>query len=128
MVSFQAIILKFGEQGEKTGWTYIEIPASAAGQVKAGYKKSFRVKGKLDKVSIKGVALLPMGEGGFIMPLNSEMRKKLRKKEGDNLLVSLEEDRAPFEFNADLLACLEEEPEALRFFKGLPGSHQRYFS
>ena len=32
--------------GEKTGWSYIEIPAAIAQQLKPNYKKSFRVKGK----------------------------------------------------------------------------------
>jgi uncharacterized protein YdeI (YjbR/CyaY-like superfamily) len=27
-----------------------------------------------------------------------------------------------------LIACLEDEPTAMRFFQKLPGSHQRYFS
>src|SRR5947208_3349524 len=75
MVEYTMVILKFDEQGEKTGWTYIEVPADIAQQLKPGNKKSFRVKGKLDNYAIKKVALLPMGEGNFIMPFNAGMRK-----------------------------------------------------
>ncbi|MFX5998869.1 DUF1905 domain-containing protein, partial [Acinetobacter baumannii] len=80
MIQFATIIKKFAKQGEKTGWTYIEIPEAIAQQIKPNNKKSFRVKGKLDSFSIKGIALLPMGEGSFIMALNAEMRKGIKKK------------------------------------------------
>ncbi|HYJ64643.1 MAG TPA: DUF1905 domain-containing protein [Parafilimonas sp.] len=82
MVKFTTTILKFNEQGEKTGWTYIEIPADIAQQIKPNNKKSFRVKGKLDNYAIKSIALLPMGNGNFIMPLNAAMRKATGKRKG----------------------------------------------
>ena len=128
MIQYTTIILKFGNQGEKTGWTYIDIPADIAQKLKPGYKKSFRVKGKLDHYAIKAVALLPMGEGAFIMPLNASTRKGIGKRHGATLHVQLEEDKSNFVFNADLMECLADEPAALEFFKQLPGSHQRYFS
>ena len=55
MIKFSAILLKFQEQGEKTGWTYIEVPARIAQQLKLGNKKSFRVKGYLDDYYFEGV-------------------------------------------------------------------------
>lgn len=128
MITYKTTILKFGKKGEKTGWTYIDVPADIAVKLKKGEKRSFRVKGKLDEYVISGVALIPMGEGAFIMPLNAQMRKKIMKKEGAMLNVSLQEDKSEFKFNHDLMACLEDEPSALRFFKTLSGSHQRYFS
>ncbi|WP_315817401.1 DUF1905 domain-containing protein [Paraflavitalea speifideaquila] len=75
MVQFTTTILQFAEQGDKTRWTYIIIPPDMANQLKPGWKKSFRVKGKLDDHSIKNVALLPHGGGSFLMPINAEMRK-----------------------------------------------------
>lgn len=45
MIKYNTIILKFGTKGEKTGWTYIEIPADIAKKLKPGFKQSFRVKG-----------------------------------------------------------------------------------
>ncbi|MCC7029539.1 MAG: DUF1905 domain-containing protein, partial [Chitinophagaceae bacterium] len=74
MIQFKAIIEKFGQQGEKTGWTYFLIPAEIAEKINKGVKKSYRVKGFLDETEISGVAILPMGEGDFIMPLNAELR------------------------------------------------------
>ena len=114
--------------GEKTGWTYVEVPADLAEQLKPGNRKEFKVKGKLDKHHIKRVSLFPMGGGGFILVLNAAIRKAIGKKQGAMVKVELMPDNSPFIFNADFLACLEDEPAAAEFFRSLPGSHQRYFS
>lgn len=128
MINYTTTILRFDKQGEKTGWTYIEVPVDIALLLKPGNKKSFRVKGKLDHFKISSVALLPMGGGNFIMALNASMRKGIGKKEGAMLSVSLEEDKTPFVFNDDFLLCLEDEPKAKEYFKTLAPSHQKYFS
>ena len=127
MIRFAATIERFKEQGEKTGWTYIVIPAEKAQKLSV-QKTSFRVKGKLDEHPIKQVALIPMGEGDFILPLNAVMRKALGKKKGYTLEVQIGMDKSAFEFNADLVACIEDEPKAQAHFETLSGSHQRYFS
>ena len=128
MIDFTATLKQFAEQGEKTGWTYFEIPVDLAQRLKPGNKKSFRVKGKLDNYKITGVSLLPMGGGVFIMAVNASMRKGIAKKKGAMIRVRLEEDKNEFRFNKDFMVCLEDEPAAIAFFKTLPGSHQRYFS
>ncbi|HEY4291079.1 MAG TPA: YdeI/OmpD-associated family protein [Puia sp.] len=127
MIRFNTTIQQFQEMGEKTGWSYIRIPAALALQLKPDNKKSFRVKGKLDDHAISGVALLPMGEGDFIMPLKADVRKKLRKQKGDKLAIQLEVDTKKIEPPKDLLDCLADEPKALEYFKSLPKSHQNYF-
>lgn len=128
MVTFTAIILKFGEMGEKTGWTYIDIPADVAQQLKPGNRKSFRVRGTLDSFPIAGAAIMPMGEGNFILTLNAPMRKGVHKREGAMLQVSLEED-VDFKLVVpdDVHECLADEPEALDYFNSLLESHRRYF-
>ena len=128
MIKFTTIILKFDEQGEKTGWTYIGIPADISEQLKPNYKKSFRVKGKLDNFKIALVALIPMGNGNFIMPLNASMRKATGKRKGATITVTLEVDNEPLKLNKDFLACLDDEPAALKHFNSLAGSHRNYFS
>jgi len=127
MIQFTTTILQFADQGEKTGWTYIKILAAQAQQLKPGNKRSFRVKGKLDEHPIKKVALLPMGEGDFIMALNATMRKAIRKNKGARVKVQLEVDNAKIEPPSDLLECLADEPAAIAYFRGLPKSHQNYF-
>ncbi len=128
MVQLTTAMKRFASQGEKTGWTYIEVPADIAQKLKPGNKKEFKVKGKLDKHPINRVSLLPMGGGIFIMPVNAAMRKAIGKKHGAMVSVQLAEDKSEFVFNNDLIECLSDEPEALTFFRTLPGSHQRYFS
>jgi hypothetical protein len=128
MHQFTTTIHRFDKQGEKTGWTYIEISASQARKLKPDTKVSFRVKGTLDSFKIKQVALLPMGDGNFILPLNAAIRKGVGKKLGDKINVRLEADNSEFEFSQDFLACLQDDPMAYDFFQTLPGSHQKYFS
>ncbi|HTD41828.1 MAG TPA: YdeI/OmpD-associated family protein [Mucilaginibacter sp.] len=128
MVEFTTIILQFAEQGEKTGWTYIEIPADIAQQMKPGNKKSFRVRGMLDAFAVSGMALMPMGEGNFIMALKAEVRKGIHKNAGAMLQVKLEsDDDFKIEMPADLQECFDFEPEAFEFFNGLAKSHRDYF-
>lgn len=128
MIGFKATLLKFDSQGDKTGWTYILISGKIAAKIKAGTKKSFRVKGRIDDYKIKSVALLPMGGGDFIMPVNAVMRKAIQKTKGANVTVELEEDKAPLKISATLLACLADEPAASSYFNSLPKSHQQYYS
>src|SRR5258708_7932644 len=128
MIKFSTTILKFDKQGEKTGWTYIEISPAQAKKLNPGVKVSYRVKGWFDQFSFEKLALLPMGEGGFIIPLNGKIRKAIGKKMGDKLTVEMELDKRQIEPSADFIACLKEDPEAMKFFKTLPGAHQRYFS
>jgi hypothetical protein len=128
LLRFNSTILQFDEQGEKTGWTYITIPAKLAAKLNPGNKKSFRVKGKLDEFTFRGMALLPMGNGDFIMALNGEVRKKIRKVKGATLKVQLEFDEKPLAISVDLVSCLNDEPKALSYFRSLSNSHQRYFS
>ncbi len=127
-VQFTATINRFEEKGEKTGWTYIEIPADIAQQLKPDNKKSFRVKGKLDDFKIDGIALIPMGAGNFIMALNADLRKGIGKRKGAMLKVQLLVDDKGFIFNQDFLDCLADEPRAKKYFDTLTGSHQKYFS
>jgi len=128
MVTFDTIILQFDAQGEKTGWSYIAIPADLAQELKPGNKKSFRVRGMLDGLAVNGMALMPMGEGDFIMALKADVRKALRKNSGAMLTVSLEEDvDYRVDLPDDLKECFDFEPEAMDFFNSLAKSHREYF-
>lgn len=127
-ISFEAILQKFGDKGEKTGWTYISIPLKITEKLKPGFKKSFRVKGLLDEYAIKGVALIPMGDGVFIMPINATMRKAIRKRVAAKISVNLQVDEEVIPLSATFLKCLQDEPAAIKNFNKLPPSHQQYYS
>ena len=128
MIRFEATIYKFGDQGEKTGWTYIEIPADLVQKLNPGNRKEFKIKGKIDSYKLERASLFPRGDGSFLMPLNATIRKAIHKKEGGMVKVQMQVDKSPFVFNADFMACLADDPPAKAFFETLPGSHQRYFS
>jgi len=128
MIKFTALLEKFGKKGEKTGWTYIMIRSEFTEKINPGIKRSFRVKGKLDNFIIKGVALIPMGEGDFIMPINAAMRKGIKKLKGEKIVVQIEKDEAEFKASADFMICLNDDKKAKTFFNSLAKSHQNYYS
>lgn len=128
MTTFQTILQKFGEKGEKTGWTYAEIPAHIAQEIKPNTKVGFRVKGTIDAFSLKLVALIPMGEGDFIIPMNAQIRKGIRKEEGAMVTLNLEEDTDELPQSEELMMCLEDEPKALEAFLKMPKGHQNYYT
>ncbi len=128
MIQVTVTIHKFEKQGEKTGWSYIQIPADLAQRLMPGNKKSFRVKGSLDQFRISGASLIPMGDGNFILPINAAMRKGTGKRHGAMLNVKLEVDKKPYELNADFLACLADEPKAMDAFNKMPKSFRNYYS
>ena len=119
-LAFETRLLKFGKMGEKTGWTYFNIPAALAHKIAPATKKSFRVKGKIDKMEIRQSSLLPIGDGNYILPVNGAMRKTLNKKNGDKI--------QEIKINSLLHDCLADEPEALKQFNAMPKSHQKYYS
>jgi len=128
MVEFSAMMLQFEEKGEKTGWTYVEIPVDIAQQLKPGNRKAFRVKGYLDEFAVRGIALVPMGEGSFILPVNKSIRRQIGKEKGAVLLLRLTaDDDFEIEIPAFLVECLNEDLEAAEFFYQLPKSHQNYY-
>ena len=128
MIKFTTLIHQFGENGEKTGWTYLNIPSSISNQIKADCKTSFRVKGKLDHIAIFGIALVPMGEGDYILPLKKGLKKKIGKPNGAPVNIELEEDKDfKYEIPDDLAACFDDAEGTLEQFLNQPKSHQNYF-
>lgn len=128
MITFSTKIQRFGKKGEKTGWTYISISEANAEKMNPGCRKSYRVKGTLDSFKIQKVAILPMGDGSFILPLNGQMRKATGKDLGDTLKVSIAHDARELQLNADFIECLKDDARAYEFFQTLPKGHQAYFS
>jgi hypothetical protein len=128
MIVFEAEIERYEKMGEKTGWTFVFVPADIARQIKPDCKKSYRVKGRLDAVNIRGLALTPVGEGNFIIALKASLRKELKKEEGAMLHIELEEDKDfKIEMPADLELCLLDERHCMENFMKLPKSHQNYY-
>lgn len=128
MIAFTATVKKFASKGEKTGWTFIEIPETVANEINPNIKKSYRVKGKINNVLVAGIAILPMGEGNFILALNKDLRKQTNTVVGQQIELLLELDKKGYALNKDFIECLNDEPKALAFFNSLPNGHKNYFS
>ncbi|UKT65782.1 YdeI/OmpD-associated family protein [Pedobacter mucosus] len=128
MIHFKAEIERFEQMGEKSGWSYVFIPAVLANNIKQNCKKSFRVKGRIDNIEVDGMAVMPIGEGDFILALKAELRKKLKKEFGASLELILEEDKNfKIEMPEDLEICLAEEEHLMHNFLKQAKSHQNYY-
>lgn len=128
MVTFTTAIKKFDEKGEKTGWSFICIDADTAALLNPGIKKGYRVKGFLDTTAIEQAAILPMGDGSFILPINGELRKKIKKGKGATVQAKLSLDTSQVSIDSDFLTCLDDEPVARAYFYKLPPSHRNYYN
>jgi hypothetical protein len=127
-ISFEAVLEKFSKMGEKTGWTYIPIPLDLAEQMNPGIKKAYRVRGFVNQTEINRIALAPMGEGNYILPLKKEILKDLKRQKGDLVICQLDIDTRGIEFDEDFLSFLNEEKNAKQYFDSLAPSHQKYFN
>lgn len=126
MHAFKAVLQKFDSKGEKTGWTYVEIPVDILARLKLKDKKGFRIKGVIDDVPFEKLSTYPIGEGQFVIAINGELRKKLGKKEGAMVSVKLAPDKAEALQSQELLDCLADDPVAQKAFNALLRSHQNY--
>lgn len=128
MIQLTAIIEQFDKKGEKTGWTYLDIPRALANELKPDCKVAFRVRGKIDAVAFEGIALAPMGEGDFILPIKKELQKKIAKRKGATVNLSIEEDKGfKIEMPEELKTCLIDVEGTFESFNSLPKSHQNYY-
>jgi hypothetical protein len=128
MVKFTAIIQRFSKNGEKTGWTYIDVPTDIAQKLKPGNRQSFKVKGSIDEHPIEMKEVMPAGGGVFIFPLNAEIRKAIGKTKGAAVTLKFELDKREYKQSLDMLDCIAQEPQAMETFKKMSRSNQNYFS
>ena len=107
----------------KGGWTYARIPEIL--QAKDTPFGWVRVRGSIDGYEIKNYHLMPMGDGKLLLPVRAEIRKNIRKKEGDVVHVVLYADDAPVEIPEELELCLLEVPHAMECFLGWSQGEQK---
>jgi len=109
----------------KGGWSYIEIK-----EISPDHKAHFgmvRVKGYIDSYEIKQYNLMPMGNGNLFLPVKAEIRKKIKKEAGDLVHVKLYLDASPLVIPQELIDCLNEYPEAMKFYERLTQSEKRLY-
>jgi Domain of unknown function (DUF1905)/Bacteriocin-protection, YdeI or OmpD-Associated len=128
MYQFHALIERFAEMGEKTNWYYVMMPMDVIEDIKSISKKSLRVKGTIDAAHIVQLALWPVGDGQYILPLNGPLRKQLHKDVGMQVHCQIAFDDSAISLNPDLLECLQDDAIAMERFFNLNKSFQNNFS
>lgn len=109
----------------KGGWTYAvisEIPPDK--RARFGWVK---VKGFIDDFELKGYHLMPMANGKLFLPVRAEIRKKIKKQEGDWVKVVLFQDTDPLFIPDEFLQCLRDEPAAYNTFHSYSESSKKYY-
>ncbi|NII27727.1 DUF1905 domain-containing protein [Pseudoflavitalea sp. X16] len=109
----------------KGGWTYIVIKEITPDM--RGKRGMVQVKGLIDDYELKPFNLMPMTNGSMFMPVKVEIRKQIKKSEGDQVKLVLYADDDPLDIPPDLLECLRDEPAAHKTFYGFPESEQKQY-
>lgn len=106
------------------GWVYILI--DDAKKVEGKYPK-LKVKGFIDGYPIGNCILASYGKEGYVLPVRAEIRKQIKKDEGDKVKVVLYHDDTGLEVPEEFDVCLADEPKARQFFYSLSESEQRMY-
>lgn len=108
-------------------WTFAPIPkvVSEAASLRAHQ----RVKGTIDGVAF-GSSIMPRGGGVFFLVVNSELRTRIGKKDGDPVRISIEIDTRPVSvaLPSALRKALAAHPKEKQQFDGLAPSHRKAFA
>ncbi len=124
LVNKEYLLEKFPGKG---GWTYTIIP-----EILPDKKSPFgwvKVRGSIDGYEIKKYHLLPTlsGTGQLFLSVKAEIRKKIKKEAGDYVHIILYPDNEPLEVPEELLLCLQDDTEALKFFNSLNENEQHNY-
>ena len=109
----------------KGGWTFTRLP-----EIKKDNKKPFgwvKVRGFIDGIEIRKYHLMPMNDGQLFLPVNGQIRKKIKKESGDTVHVILFHDDDPLDIPEEFRLCLKDEPLAEKFFFSLSESEQKFY-
>jgi Domain of unknown function (DUF1905)/Bacteriocin-protection, YdeI or OmpD-Associated len=109
----------------KGGWSYVELP-----DIPKNLKQRFgwvAVKGTLDAYEIKQYKLMPMGNGNMFMPIKADIRKKIKKEEGDWVHITLYLDESPLIVPEEFLVCLMDAPKAYQVFKSFSDTSKKHY-
>jgi Domain of unknown function (DUF1905)/Bacteriocin-protection, YdeI or OmpD-Associated len=110
----------------KGGWTFVQIPEIL--QNKSNPFGWAKVKGTIDDYEVRKCHLMPMGNGKLFLPVKAEIRRKIKKQEGDTVHVILYPDNEPLEIPEEFTICLKDEPTADQFFQTLSESEQKFYT
>lgn len=115
-------ILKMSMKG---GWSYVLLPPK---HHKTGLPFGwFVVKGSIDDYEINQFKLWPTADNKLFLPIKADIRKKIKKQEGDTVRVTLYEDNSEVIIPDEFLICVNESPmAAFNFDKMSETSKKQY--
>ncbi|WP_103070607.1 YdeI/OmpD-associated family protein [Aquimarina sediminis] len=123
LVNSEYLLQKFPGKG---GWIYAAIPEII--QNKSTPFGWVKVKGSVDDYKLRQYKLMPMGNGKLFLPIKSEIRKKINKKEGDYVHIILYPDDSLLKIPEEILACFKNEPKKVyRTFSSFTEGEQKAY-
>lgn len=109
----------------KGGWSYVLLPPI---HVKTGLPFGwFIVKGRIDSFEINQYKLWPTANNHLFLPIKVEIRKRIKKEEGDEVYIVLYEDKSEIVIPDEFLLCLEDYPQARFHFKKMSTTSQKQY-
>ncbi|MBK6364104.1 MAG: DUF1905 domain-containing protein [Saprospiraceae bacterium] len=109
----------------KGGWTYALLPGL---NTKTGLPFGwFIVKGRIDDYEIKQYKLWPTKNKELFLPVKAEIRKKIKKQEGDMVDIVLYEDKSEPHIPEEFLMCLLDSPLAKHHFDNMSKTSQKQY-
>lgn len=119
-IRFRAVIEDAGGGG-----AYVTIPFDVE---KTFRKKRLKIEATIEGVPYRGT-LVRMGSPNHMLLVLKEIREKIGKSFGDEVVVELEEDLEPRQVDVppDLKQALQANPKAQNIFNRLSYTHQREY-
>jgi hypothetical protein len=107
----------------KGGWIYLTLPDAPIQRSKG--TSWVIVDGNIDGFAVTNFKIWAMKEGGFFVPVKAAIRKAIGKEAGDDVSVTFYGDEeVPFSAD-DFMACLKDEPRALKVYSRLNADAQQ---
>ncbi|NUY81203.1 DUF1905 domain-containing protein [Flavobacterium sp. MAH-1] len=116
-------ILKKGEG--KGAWTFVEMPILT--NVPKKRNSTVRVRGFIDSHELKDFNIWAMKKGTFLA-VKADIRKAIKKEQGDSVKIVLYLDEAPMVIPEDFLVCLKEEPKLHKKFMAFDDKRKKEIS
>jgi hypothetical protein len=109
----------------KGGWSYVILPAL---NTKTGLPFGWNIVcGNIDEYKIDQYKLWPTSEGKLFLPIKSEIRKKIKKEEGDYVNIKLFEDKSEVIIPEEFILCLEDCPAAKFHFDNMSETSKKQY-
>lgn len=96
------------------GWTYISLP-----EIQKDKDAPFglvKVRGSIDGYEIENYTLMPYANGHLLIAVKAEIRKAIKKEEGDEVHLILYKDTSVFKIPEHFALLLKDVPDAYERF------------